>query len=83
MLSLIIAPLLTDYRSLAHACAVTTFACLLLGDLGVHLTFHLTFPILLYCDNLSATYLAANPDHHARTRHIVLDYHFVHESCYW
>ena len=36
-------------------------------------------PPVLYYDNLSATYLAANPILHARTKHVEIDYHFVHE----
>jgi len=30
-------------------------------------------------DNISATYLTVNPSHHDRFKHIVVDYHFVHE----
>ncbi|KAK1570500.1 hypothetical protein Q3G72_002864 [Acer saccharum] len=66
----------SEYRSLAHACAETVWVSFLLHELGCPVT----FPSLLYCDNISATYLAANPVHHARTRHIELDYHFVREK---
>lgn len=65
-----------EYRSLAHACVETTWLCSLLFELGVRLH----FLVFLYCDNLSTTYLAANSVFHARTRHIELDYHFVHEK---
>ncbi|CAH9112148.1 unnamed protein product [Cuscuta europaea] len=45
--------------------------------------FELGFPVrdptTLYCDNISASYLSVNPIHHARSKHINIDYHFVRE----
>ena len=38
-----------------------------------------TRPPLILCDNISATYLAANPILHAHTKHVEIDYHFVTE----
>ena len=35
---------------------------------------------VVYCDNVSAVYLSANPVHHRRTKHIELDIHFVREQ---
>ena len=63
----------SEYRSLSHACAETTWLGYLLYELGARIQ----FPILLHCDNLSATYMASNPVFHARTKHIELDYHYV------
>jgi len=66
----------SEYRSLSHASAETTWLAYLLYELGACIQ----FPILLHCDNLSATYMASNPVFHARTKHIELDYHFVREK---
>src|SRR3954465_3524243 len=64
-----------EYRSLAHACAESTWIMQLLRDLQ----FSPLLPATLFCDNLSATYIASNPVFHTRTKHIELDYHFIRE----
>ena len=35
--------------------------------------------IRIYCDNLSAIFLAKNPYYHSNTKHIDVQYHFVRD----
>jgi hypothetical protein len=35
--------------------------------------------MVVYCDNVSAMYMAANPVQHQRTKHIEIDLHFVRD----
>jgi hypothetical protein len=35
---------------------------------------------VVFCDNISSVYMAANLVHHRRTKHIELDIHFVREK---
>ncbi|GJS69107.1 ribonuclease H-like domain-containing protein [Tanacetum coccineum] len=35
---------------------------------------------LVYCDNVSAVYMSANPVQHQRTRHIEIDIHFIRDK---
>jgi len=64
-----------EYKSMANATAELIGVQSLLGELGVPVT---QVPCL-WCDNLDATYLAANPVFHARAKHIEIDFHFVRE----
>ena len=44
------------------------------------LHFHLPSTPALWCKNIGATYLAANHVFHARTKHVVIYYRFIHEQ---
>ncbi|XP_021822406.1 uncharacterized protein LOC110763832 [Prunus avium] len=59
-----------EHRALTYACANTIWIQCLLQELQ----FPLRQPVLLNCDNLSETYMAANPVFHARMKHVALDY---------
>jgi hypothetical protein len=37
-------------------------------------------PSVLWCDNIGATYLSANPKFHERIKHIEVDFHFIWEQ---
>jgi histone deacetylase 1/2 len=64
-----------EYNSLANATAEMIWVEALLKELGVKLRER----PCLWCDNLGATFLFANPVFHARTKHIEIDFHFVRE----
>ena len=64
-----------EYKALANATAEMMWVQKLLQELKV------SHPpaARLWCDNLGAKYLSANPIFHARTKHIEIDFHFVRE----
>jgi len=64
-----------EYCTVACTVAEAIWIRKLLADIGIVLS----APTRVMCDNISATYLIANPTHHDRSKHIVVDYHFVRE----
>ena len=65
-----------EYKSLANATVEVMWVQKLLDELDI------SYPLAacLWCDNLGAKYLLANPVFHARTKHIEIDFHFVREQ---
>jgi hypothetical protein len=65
-----------EYRAVANAVAECTWLRQLLSELSCPVD----KATVVFCDNVSAVYLSANPVHHRRTKHIELDIHFVCEQ---
>ena len=65
-----------EYRVVAHAVAECCWLHQLLQELHVPLA----SATIVYCDNVSAVYMTANPVYHRRTKHIEIDIHFVREK---
>jgi histone deacetylase 1/2 len=64
-----------EYKALANATAEVMWIQTLLMELGIRAP----RAAKLWCDNIGAKYLSANPVFHARTKHIEVDFHFVRE----
>jgi hypothetical protein len=64
-----------EYRAVANCVAESVWLCQLLLELH----HPVTKATIIYCDNISATYMASNPVQHQRTKHIEIDLHFVRD----
>ena len=64
-----------EYKAVANASSKLLWINSLLRELSISLP----APIL-WCDNIGATYLLANPMFHARMKHIEIDFHFIREQ---
>ena len=62
-----------EYTSVADTAAELRWVAQLMTELGISSS---SLPVI-YCDNVGATYLAANHVFHSRMKHVALDYHFV------
>ena len=65
-----------EYVAATHAAKECLWLRRLIGDLHLYLA----TPTTLFCDNQAAIRLAHVDDYHARTKHIDIRYHFVHDT---
>jgi hypothetical protein len=63
----------SEYMALLHALKEQIWLLRFLKEIG----YNINDQNVIYCDNQSALALAHNPEHHARTKHIDIQYHFV------
>ncbi|KAH0633429.1 hypothetical protein KY284_036215 [Solanum tuberosum] len=64
------------YRAVACFVDETTWVKNLLKELHVHIP----TPPTIFCDNLRVTYLCENNNLHNHMKHIVVDFHYVHQQ---
>lgn len=65
-----------EYRSLSHTAAKIAWLQILLKDLHIYIS----YPPIIWCDNISAISLTSNPVFHVHTKYIEIDYHYVWEN---
>jgi len=65
-----------EYRATTHAVKEALWMCAFLGEIMRSLS----TPMMLHCDNQSAIMLSKDGQHHARMKHINLQFHLIHET---
>ena len=66
----------SEYRAMYVACSKITWIRVLLSKLG----FSQFDPTPLHANNASVRQIATNLVYHERTKHIEVDYHYIHEA---
>lgn len=62
-----------EYMAVTNTALEVCRICCLFQELGIQIP---VAPVI-YCDNVGATYMCANPVFHSRMNHIAIDYHFI------
>ncbi|GJR73216.1 uncharacterized mitochondrial protein-like protein [Tanacetum coccineum] len=65
-----------EYRCMASATCEIIWICNVLSEFGIKNV----FPVEMFCDNISALQLAANPVFHEKTKHFEIDLHLIREN---
>ncbi|GKE26169.1 ribonuclease H-like domain-containing protein, partial [Tanacetum coccineum] len=65
-----------EYRSMASATCEIIWICNVLSEFGIKNM----FPVEVFCDNISALQLAANPGFHEKSKHFEIDLHLIREK---
>lgn len=75
--SLVVARLSVEakYKAMAHTTCESLWLKSLLSEIGMNVT----APLMMYCDNQVAIYIASNLEFHEHTKHIEVDCHFIHD----
>jgi hypothetical protein len=66
----------SECKALANTIIEVMWLTALLKELGCPFV----RPATIWCDNVSAIYLASNPVFHARTKHVEIHYHFLQDQ---
>lgn len=61
-----------EYKGLADVAAELNWTASI-----KEMSINLNFPLKLACGNIGANYLARNPIHHDKAKHVAISYHFV------
>lgn len=64
-----------EYKSVVNATTEVMWVQMILHELGIKSPKYSR----LWCDNIGATYLSANPMFHTRTKHLNFNFYFVRE----
>lgn len=64
-----------EYRAMAHTACEMMWVRSLLQEMS----FIMSGPMRMYCENPAAIYISSNPVFHERTKHIEVDCHFIRD----
>ncbi|KAK0590666.1 hypothetical protein LWI29_030141 [Acer saccharum] len=65
-----------EYRAIASTAAELNW----IGQLLIELRVQVPLTPVIYCDNVGATYVCANPIFHSRMKHVAIDFFFVRDQ---